>query len=118
MTEMTYDDNGSPIPCLTFKDDGAHAIAFTGTAANNSTAFKDDTVVISLYATSACYVKLSDSSGDDATSSDHYFPAGIYYNIHLGGRNSKGYAQQKPSKKYISAIQVDTGGTLYVSEFE
>ncbi len=118
MTEMIFDNNGTPIPALTMREGGAHSVAFSATAANNSTAFKTDTVIVSIFATTACFIKLSDTSGDAATTSDHYFPAGIYYDISLGGRPSEGYGQKKPNKKYISAIQEGASGTLYISEKE
>ncbi len=118
MTEMIFDNNGTPIPALTMREGGAHAVAFTAIAANNSTAFKDDTVIVSLFSTEPCFIKLSENSGDNASLSDHYFPANIYYDISLGGRPSEGYGQKKPNKKYISAIQESSGGTLYISEKE
>lgn len=119
MTAMPLDDNGVPIPCMALRDGGAHTIAHTSSAAGrNTTAFKSDTQVISFYSTTACFIKFSNDPAAKATSADHYFPAGIYYNFELGGQVSKGYSQRKENKKYISVLSVDTSGTAYVSEYD
>lgn len=102
-TELPEDKRGSPIPALTLADDGAHSIAFSATSARNVTAFSPETKIVSLYADQPVYLKLGDNTVT-ATATDHYFPAGIYYDISLKGRT------------HIAALQVSAGGTLYLSE--
>lgn len=111
-TLLPKDADNNAIPALRLRDNGAHAITITGSSARNSAAFDDDTKVISLYATAPVYLAL----GDDtvvATTSDHYFPAGVYYDIAISGGSGKG-AQDL----YIAALRNDTNGTLYISEKE
>lgn len=98
---MPQDTAGEPVPVLGLTPDGAHAISTSGTSARNSTAFTSS--VVMLYATQPVYITFG---GDSATadSSDHYFPAGIWHPL-----STRGYT-------HIAAIQVSTGGTLYVSE--
>lgn len=109
-TLLPQDTNDNPIPALRLKQGGAHAITVTATSARNTTAFASDTQIISLYATSAVYIKFGNSSVT-ATSADHYFPAGIYYDIAIGGENSAHYT-------HIAVLRTDTDGYLYISEKE
>lgn len=111
-TLLPKDADNNTIPALRLRDSGAHSIAFTATAARNSTAFDVDTKVISLYATAPVYLKLGDGSVT-ATTSDHYFPAGIYYDVAIAGGTAKG-----PHNAYISALRTSEDGTLYISEKE
>ena len=109
MTLLPTDINDNIIPALRLKDSGAHSIDVTATAAENATAFDPKTRVISLYTTVPVYLAFGVSDTVTATSSDHYFPAGIYYDVAIGGDGSA----QTP---YISALRADTDGTLYISE--
>lgn len=111
-TLLPKDADNNTIPAFRLREGGAHSIAFTDTAARNSTAFDSDTKVISLYATMPVYLKLGDSSVT-ATTSDHYFPAGIYYDVAIAGGSAKG-----PHNAYISALRTTEDGTLYISEKE
>ncbi|HRQ60745.1 MAG TPA: hypothetical protein PLO23_04440 [Alphaproteobacteria bacterium] len=111
MTILPLDSNKNPIPALRLKSSGgAHAITTSGSSARNSTAFAAGTRVISLYATQDVYVRLGGASVT-AANTDHFFPAGTYYDIAVGG-DETGHAT------HIAAIQVSTGGMLYVSEKE
>ena len=108
---MPRDDNNDPIPALRLKDDGAHTIAVTASSARNSTAFDADTKIISLYATGPVYIRLGDSSVT-ASATDHYFPAGIYYDIAVNG----GRAGQSARDTHIAVLRADTDCQLFVSE--
>lgn len=109
-TLLPKDADNNIIPALRLKDDGAHVISVTGTSARNSVAFGSDTKVISLYATGPVYVRLGDASVA-ATAADHYFPAGVYYDIAISGG-----AGQTGQDTYIAALQTDSSCTLYISE--
>ena len=111
-TLMPKDADNNIIPALRLKDGGAHNIASSGSAQRNTTAFNQDTKVISLYATEAVYIKFGETDVA-ATANDHYFPAGLYYDIALSGGGAKGahYA-------YISVLQVANAGNVFVSEKE
>lgn len=109
-TILPLDSNHNPIPALKLKDDGAHSVAVTASSARNVTAFANETRVISVYATSDMYVRLGDSSVT-ASSSDHFFPAGVYYDIAVGG-------DAKAHDTHIAALRVSADGTLYISEKE
>jgi hypothetical protein len=117
---MPLDDNSQAVPCITLRDGKAHKItSATSAAAKNTTPFDEETVVISIYATSAVWIKFLNSPDDEpATANDHYYPAGVYYNFHLGGQVGDAYADQRPNKKYISVLGVDGTGTVYISECE
>lgn len=118
---MPVDDNGNPVPCITLKEGGAHKIlnVSSSQAANNATPFGDDTVVISLYADNPIYIKfLLNPNDPPATAKDHYYPSGVYYNFHLGGRVGEAYAAgtNQPNYKYISILAVSSTANVYVSE--
>lgn len=111
-TLLPKDADNNIIPALRLRDNGAHSIAITNSSARNSAAFDDDSKVISLYATTPAYIAF----GDDtvvATTSDHYFPAGVYYDIAISGGSNKG-----AQNLYVAALRTDTNGTLYISEKE
>jgi len=107
-TKLPMDANDNPIPALRLKDGGAHAITVTASPTRNTAAFNQETRVISLFSTVDIIVKLGDSS-INATASDHFFPAGTYYDIAIGGDGTGHTA-------YISALATDNDGTLYISE--
>ena len=109
-TILPTDSNDHVIPAVRLKNGGAHTIAASGTSARNSTAFNTETRVVSLYATGAVYIKCGDNTVT-ATTSDHYFPEGIYYDIAIGGDKVNQYT-------HIAALAVDTNCTLYISEKE
>ena len=108
MSKLPTDNSGKPIPALRLKDDGAHSITSSGTSARNSTAFTAKTKVVSVFATEDVYLKFGDSSLT-ATTSDHFFPAGVYYDMALGEVDGT-------KDTHLAVLQVSTGGTVYVSE--
>lgn len=109
-TLMPQDSNDNPIPALRLKQGGAHTITVSASSAKNAAAFDASTRIVSLYSDVPVYIKCGDSSVT-ATTGDHYFPAGLYYDIAIGGENSAHYT-------HIAALQVSSGGTLYISEKE
>ena len=109
-TFLPTDMDDNVIPAVRLKDGCAHSVAFTAVSARNATAFNDETRIISLYATQPVYVKFGGASVT-ATAADHYFPAGVYYDFSVGGGKVGHYT-------HIAALQVSTGGTLYISEKE
>lgn len=110
-TLLPKDDDNNVIPALRLKDAGAHVINATVTSARNSTAFDADTRIISLYATAPVYVRLGGGTVT-ATDSDHYFPAGIYYDIAVSS-GAKG-----PRASYIAVLRAEEDCTVYISEKE
>lgn len=109
-TLMPKDSDNNSIPALRLKNNGAHSINVSSTSARNSTAFGTDTRVISLYATVPVYLKLGDNTVT-ATSSDHYFPAGVYYDIAISSGKSA-------HNTNIAALRASNDGVLYISEKE
>lgn len=109
-TLLPTDLNNNAIPAVRMRDGGAHAVNVTATSARNSTAFDADTRIISLYATGPVYLKFG-SSSVTATTSDHYFPSGIYYDLAIGGDDVKQYT-------HVAVLRADTDCVLYISEKE
>ncbi len=107
-TLLPTDENNNPIPALRLRDGGAQKITVTSSSARNATAFDADTRVISLYSTSPVYVRFGGPTVT-ATSSDHYFPANVYYDISIGGEDAAHFT-------YVAALRTDTDCTLYISE--
>lgn len=111
-TLLPKDADNQAIPALRLKDSGAHNISVTSSSARNSTAFDADTRVVSVYATGPVYLNFGGDSVS-ATVSDHYFPAGIYYDIAISGGDGKG-----PHHTHVAALRVDQDCVLYISEKE
>ena len=109
-TLLPQDSNDNPIPALRLKPGAAHQISVSASSTRNTNAFDENTKIIGLYTDAPAYIAFGDSSVT-ATSSDHFFPAGVYYDIAVGGENSAHYT-------HIAALQVNNSGTLYISEKE
>ena len=109
-TLMPTDQNNNPIPALRLKDAGAHKITSSAVSARNATAFSDETQIVSLYATQGVYIKFGDATVT-ATTSDHYFPAGVYYDFAIGGGGDS-----TAHKTHIAVLQESTAGDVYLSE--
>ncbi len=107
---LPLDSNNHPIPALRLKDDGAHAISASSSSARNSAAFSTDTSVISVYATVPVYLKFGDNTVS-ASSSDHYFPAGVYYDFAIGDTASG-------HNTHLAVLRADVDGSVYISEKE
>lgn len=106
---LPTDDNNHPIPALRFRDGGAHKITAGASSARNSVAFDAGVQVISLYASVPVYLRFGGNSVT-ATSSDHYFPAGVYYDVAIGGEESA-------QSSFLAVLRADTtDGMVYISE--
>jgi len=111
-TLLPKDADNNVIPALRLKDGGAHNISIGSVAARNASAFEEQTKVIGIYATVGMYVKFGDNTVS-ATTSDHYFPAGLYYNIAISSGSGKGAHHE-----YMSVLQASESGIVYISEKE
>jgi hypothetical protein len=110
-TLLPLDGANHVIPAIRLKSSGAHSIAATASSARNSTAFAADTQIISLYTTVPVYIKFG-TSDVSATSSDHYFPAGIYYDLSIGGGSVGHYT-------HMAVLRAGSeDGSVYISEKE
>ena len=109
-TLLPQDSNNNPIPAMRYVDGAAHVIAAGGVATRNASAFNADTRIISLYADVPVYMAFGDAA-ILATSADHYFPAGFYYDIAIGGDASA-------QATHVSVLAVGASGSVYVSERE
>jgi len=109
-TILPRDVQNIPLPALRLKDGAAHAIAVTGTSAKNTNAFNAQTKIISLYATGPVYLRFGGASVT-ATTSDHYFPEGVYYDIAIATDQASAYA-------YVAVIRASYDCTLFISEKE
>lgn len=108
MTTLPRDNDNAPIQALRLKPSGAHCIDATETSARNNTAFDTNTRVISVYASGAVYLAFGDSSVT-ATSSDHYFPSGLYYDFAIGGDKTL-------HTPYLAVLAEGADCTVYISE--
>lgn len=106
MTTMPNDNLGRPLPILGFADGGAKTIAIGATTTRNTTPIAGDVRVVSLYATTACFVRFGDATVT-ATASDHFLPGGVYLDVAVG---------PDTKDRYIATLRSSTDGTLYVSE--
>lgn len=107
-TYLPTDSDNNPISVLRLKADKAHQIASSSSSTRNATAFEDDTQVISLYSTQDVFLRFGDASVA-ATNTDHFFPAGVYYDVSIGGEKT-GHA------KHVAVLSAGTDGTVYISE--
>ena len=108
MTTLPRDRDDNPIPALRVHPNGAHEISASDTSARNAAAFDDDTRVVSVYATGAVRLKFGDSSVT-ATATDHYFPAGLYYDFAIGGDKTL-------HTPYLAVLAEGADCTVYISE--
>lgn len=107
-TLMPMDGNANAIPALRLKDSGAHVISASASAARNTQGFDSETMVVSVYATTPVYLKFGDQNVM-ASSGDHYFPAGVYYDFAIGD-DLTGRAT------HLSVLRVTQDGEVYISE--
>lgn len=109
-TFLPRDDDYQPIPALRLKAGGAHAIDATTVSTRNATPFAPQTRVVGIYATGPVYLRTGDATVT-ATAADHYFPAGVYYDLSLGD-------DRQGRHTHIAVLRADTDARLYVSEKE
>ena len=109
-TLLPKDCDNHVIPAVRLKPGGAQSVNVSSSSVRNTTNFDADTRIISLYATQPMYIAFGDSTVT-ATTADHYFPAGIYYDFAIGGGQVHQYTR-------IAALRVSADGVLYISEKE
>ena len=109
-TLLPNDSDNNTIPVMRLKSGGAHVVAAGGSSARNVTDFDDGTRVVSLYADVPVYVAFGDG-GVTASSADHYFPAGVYYDFAIGG-------DRTGQASHVAVLAVAAGGNVYISEKE
>lgn len=107
---LPQDQDGNPVPAIRLKADKAHTINSSGSSARNSTAFDGQTRVVSVYATEPVFIAFGDDSVT-ASSSDHYFPANVYYDFSIGGDKVGQYS-------HLAVIAASAAGVVYISEKE
>ena len=109
VTELPRDTRGFGIPVLRPAIAGAQTVAVTNTTNRNSTAFKADTKIISIYSTQDVHIEIG-TSAVEATTSDHFIPASTYmlFSVMVG----------IVPFTHIAAIRATADGTLYISEFQ
>jgi hypothetical protein len=111
-TLLPKDADNNVIPALRLADGGAHTLTVGAAPTRNNNAFKTETKIISLYATTPVYVKLGNANVT-ATTADHFFPAGVYYDIAITAGSGK-----TAQDLYLSVLRVTDDGTLFISEKE
>ncbi len=109
-TLLPQDSDNNPIPALRLKGSAAHTISAGASSARNTTAFDADTRVVSVFADVPVYINFGGSTVT-ATTSDHYFPAGVYYDIAIGG-------DRTGHNTHLAILRVGTDGSVYISEKE
>jgi len=108
-TILPVDANDNAIPALRLKSDGAHSISATVLGSErNISGFETDTKIVSVYATGAVYLRFGENDVA-ASTTDHYFPQGVYYDFAIGGYG----VDHTP---YLAVRAVDADCTVYVSE--
>ena len=103
MTTAVIDDRGYPLPA--FRLGTVQKVAYTGTAGTISNAVGSQTRMVRVVATTACYIVVG--AAPTATTSHSYLPADTVEYLAVNGGSDK-----------VSAIQVASGGTIYVTELE
>lgn len=112
-TLLPKDADNNIIPALRFRNGGAHTIATSAVSSTqNAIAFNSETKVVSVYATEPVFIAFGDNTVS-ATSSDHYFPAGVYYDVAISGGSGK-----SSQDFYLAVLAESVDGVLYISEKE
>jgi hypothetical protein len=107
-TLLPRDDDFHPIPALRLRSGGAHRIDASANSARNIIAFDTDTHVIGIFATGPVFIRTGDAEVA-ASSDDHFFPEGLYYDIALGD-------ERQGQHSHIAVLAADVSCILYVSE--
>ena len=110
MSKQPRDDGNVAIPVLGLRPGGGQAITIS-TAAARSAAIAGSVRVVTLYSRVDCFVETGDSSVEANTSTSHFLPAQIPYDISLGSETVA-----SDNDRFISAITASGSGILYVSE--
>lgn len=99
-SELFQDSKGYPIQGA-LRPDIAQSISVSGATARNGDNFTRK--IISIYSTEDIFYKLG-AADVEATTADHFLPAGILDYISVG------------DAVRLAAIQASSAGTLYISE--
>lgn len=111
-TRMPRDDNSQSIPVLRFRTGGAQKVSINSSSAS-SISIPAGTRVITLICSVNAYFETG-LEGVVATSSSHYIPAGLPFDMALGSdlSDTDGYHSN------ISIIADSTSGVAFISERE
>ena len=107
-TLLPVDANNYPLPAMRLLATGAKTITVIATTARTATAFDADTRVVSLYATTAMFIRFGNSTVA-ATLTDHYLPANTYLDFAIAGDDVQSFT-------HLAAIRAAADGVLYISE--
>lgn len=112
-TRMPRDDNSQSIPVLRFRTGGAQHLNISSGAPTLSAQLPVGTRIITLICTVDAFFETG-GSGVSATSSSHFIPAGVPFDMALGSDLSKvdGY------HSYISVLSASGSGVAHISERE
>lgn len=105
--KLPLDAGGNPIPAVAIRPGGSHNITAGSATGTNTTPFRDDTVIVSVFVDGddGVFMEFGDSSVE-ATSSSHFFPGKIYYDFAL----KKGWT-------HVAVLRADaTDQEVYISE--
>lgn len=109
MSKQPRDDANAPIPVLAYRPNGGQQISLSNVSAR-SAAVADSVRVVTLYSTVDCFFEVGNADVIANSSTSHFLPAGLPYDISLG---SETVTAQNP--RYIAFIASESG-VLYLSE--
>lgn len=111
-TRMPRDDNSQSIPVLRFRTGGAQQAAISSGSAT-SISIPGGTRVITLICSVDAHFETG-TAGVQATSSSHFIPAGLPFDMSLGSdlSDTDGYHTE------VSIVAASTSGVAYISERE
>ena len=112
MSKQPRDDGNDPIPVLGLRPGRGLQVPYTSNS-NTSPAISSSVRVITVYATTDCFIETGNASISADTVNSHFLPAQIPYDLSLGAENNAA-----DNDKYVAVIQSASGGTLYISERE
>ena len=110
-TRMPRDDNSQSIPVLRFRRSGAQHLNITSGTYTRSAMFPTGTRIITVVCTVDSYFETGNSSVV-ASSSSHFIPAGVPYDMALGSD----MATIDDYHNYISVIAASGSGVAHISE--
>src|SRR5688572_14582697 len=106
-TTLPLDNQGNAIPVLAILPAGGQKVAATVASARQTTAFKGETRVVSLYATEDMYIEFGNASVTANTDTSFFFAKGIYKDFAVNDRDEVKFL-------HVAAIRATADGTLYV----
>ena len=108
MTTLPRDNDNNAIQALRLNPNGAHRLNASSSSIRNSNPFKEDTRIVSVYATGPAFINFGDATVT-ADSSDHYYPTGLYYDFAIGGGKTLHYT-------HIAVMAAEADCIIYLSE--